>query len=221
MIFRREPPAPPAMVRPEDALPGRDTPIPVADSHLVLGRPMTPPWPQGMRLTVLAMGCFWGAERIFWSLPGVWTTFVGYAGGYTPNPTYEEVCSGRTGHAEVVAVVHDPEVLSFAEALVPFFEQHDPTQVMRQGNDIGTQYRSAILVDGDDDRQVAEVAISRYQQRLSAAGFGTIATRIEPLGPVYHAEPYHQQYLARNPGGYCNHGFCQIAYDAADAAPAH
>ena len=205
----------PTMVDPTDALPGRDTPLEVPNSHFVTGRPITPPWPAGHELAVFGMGCFWGVERIYWSLEGVWTTFAGYAGGYTPNPTYREVCSGRTGHAEVVGVVHDPEVIGYEELLAPFWEQHDPTQSMRQGNDVGTQYRSLILTTSDEQRVVAEASRAHYRQRLQVTGeTDPITTEIAPLDEVYWAEAEHQQYLAKHPGGYCNHGFCQAAYRA-------
>jgi peptide-methionine (S)-S-oxide reductase len=209
-VFLRRPT--PEMVSPEEALPGRDTPIELPAAHHVLGTPMAPPYPVGSEVAVLGMGCFWGAERIFWQLVGVHTTYVGYAGGFTPNPTYEEVCSGRTGHAEVAVVVFDPEQLAFEDVLAPFWENHDPTTPNRQGNDVGTQYRSTILTTDDDQRAVAAASLERYQERLSDGGFGTISTTIEPVGAIFAAEPYHQQYLAKNPGGYCNHGFCQVAY---------
>ena len=194
------------MVRPEDALPGRSTPIPVADRHLVLGTPMQPPFPDGLATVVVGMGCFWGAERKFWELPGVYSTAVGYAGGFTPNPTYEEVCSGRTGHTEAVLVVFDPAAVSLDEVLRTFWESHDPTQGMRQGNDQGTQYRSAIYTV--DDVQASAVAASQamFQSRLADAGFGTITTEVAPAGPFFYAEDYHQQYLAKNPNGYCGLG---------------
>ncbi len=194
------------------ALPGRDTPIAEQQPHAVHGRPIVPPWPDGHDLAVVGMGCFWGAERLFWSVSGVHTTFVGYAGGTTPNPTYREVCTGLTGHAEVAGIVYDPSVVSYDSLLARFWENHDPTQVDRQGNDVGTQYRSCLLVADDTQRAVAEASTAHYQARLSAHGFGTIATRIEALGPVYWAEPEHQQYLHKHPGGYCNHGFCQVHY---------
>jgi peptide-methionine (S)-S-oxide reductase len=202
------------VVSPGDALPGRSEPIAVQAPHLVHGRPITPPWPDGHRLAVVGMGCFWGAERLFWSLPGVHTTFVGYAGGTTPNPTYREVCSGRTGHAEIAGIVYDPQLIGYEDLLGPFWENHDPTQGMRQGNDIGSQYRSVLLVADDQQRAVAEASRVRYQARLAAAGYGSITTTIEPLEAVYWAEPEHQQYLHRYPNGYCNHGFCQVAYGA-------
>jgi len=201
-----------AVVRPEDALPGRDEAVQLSGVHFVHGRSILPPWPEGHELAVLGMGCFWGAERILWQLEGVWTTFVGYAGGTTPNPSYREVCTGMTGHAEVAVAVFDPAVISFEQVLAPFWEQHDPTQVMRQGNDVGTQYRSIILVSGDAQQRTAQASLERYQAALSAAGHGEIATTIEPLGALYHAEEEHQQYLAKHPGGYCNHGFCQAPY---------
>lgn len=211
--------APAEVVRPEEALPGRDEPVHLGGAHFVHGRPIVPPWPEGTRLAVLGMGCFWGAERILWQLDGVWTTFVGYAGGTTPNPTYREVCSGRTGHAEVAVAVYDPDVISFEQLLAPFWEQHDPTQGMRQGNDVGTQYRSLVLTTDDEQAAVAEASRARYQELLTASGHGAITTTIEPLGALYHAEEEHQQYLAKHPGGYCNHGFCQAAYAPVDATP--
>ncbi len=201
----------PTMVSAEEALPGRDTPIAEQEPHAVHGRPIVPPWPEGHELVVVGMGCFWGAERLYWDLPGVHTTFVGYAGGFTPNATYREVCTGQTGHAEVAGIVHDPSVISYEQLLVPFWENHDPTQLHRQGNDVGTQYRSCLLVT-PAQRPIAEDSLARYQARLSEGGFGEVATRIEPLGEVYWAEPEHQQYLHKHPGGYCNHGFCQVAY---------
>jgi peptide-methionine (S)-S-oxide reductase len=195
------------MVRPDDALPGRtDATMPVPPAHDVLGAPMTPPWPQGAATAVLGMGCFWGAERKMWQLPGVYSTAVGYAGGYTPNPTYEEVCSGMTGHTEVVLVVFDPEVISYDQVLAAFWEAHDPTQGMRQGNDIGTQYRSAVYLTDQAQQAVALASRDRYQAALTAAGHGSITTEIAEAGPFFYAEPYHQQYLAKNPGGYCGLG---------------
>ena len=194
------------LVNPEDALPGRDATMPVPERHDVLGTPIAPPFPAGLEQLVVGMGCFWGAERIFWQVPGVYTTAVGYAGGYTPNPTYEEVCSGRTGHTEVVLVVFDPEQASREEILRLFWEGHDPTQGMRQGNDVGTQYRSVLYVANDEQRAAAEVTRDTFQRELSAAGFGQITTEIADAGPFYYAEPYHQQYLAKNPNGYCGIG---------------
>jgi peptide-methionine (S)-S-oxide reductase len=202
-----------AMVDPADALPGRDHALPTAQTHRVHGRSIHPPFPEGTKTAVFGMGCFWGAERLFWQTEGVWTTAVGYAGGYTPNPTYDEVCSGRTGHNEVVLVVYDPDVVSYDELLKVFWENHDPTQGMRQGNDVGTQYRSAIYVTDDEQREIAERSLDDYQQRLREAGYGDITTEIDDAGPFYHAEEYHQQYLDRNPFGYCNHGFCQVSYE--------
>jgi peptide-methionine (S)-S-oxide reductase len=203
MIFRKKT----EMVAQSDALAGRtDQAMPVPDSHTVLGHPLVGPWPEGYQTAVFAMGCFWGAERIFWRVPGVWSTFVGYAGGFTPNPTYEEVCSGRTGHTEAVGVVFDPSVVSFEQLLAAFWEGHDPTQGMRQGNDVGTQYRSAIYLT--DTSQLASVESTRatYQERLHAAGFGDISTEVAPLREFFYAEPYHQQYLDKNPNGYCGIG---------------
>ncbi|MGY6501758.1 MAG: peptide-methionine (S)-S-oxide reductase MsrA [Acidimicrobiales bacterium] len=191
---------------PDEALPGRDRAVPVAAHHTVLGTPMTPPFPEGVETLVVGLGCFWGAERLFWQLPGVHTTAVGYLGGHTPNPTYEEVCSGRTGHAEVVLVAFDPEVTSYDTVLRTFWEGHDPTQGMRQGNDVGTQYRSGIWWTGDHQRQMAESSRDAFQQVLSAAGYGAITTEIAPAGPFYYAEDYHQQYLDKNPAGYCGLG---------------
>ena len=194
------------LVDPADALPGRDEPIAVPARHEVLGNPLTPPWPEGFQQIVVGMGCFWGAERVFWKADGVWTTAVGYAGGHTPNPSYEEVCSARTGHAEVVLAVFDPAVTSYDEMLRLFWENHDPTQGMRQGNDVGTQYRSAIYVGSDAEREAAERSRDLYAERLRAAGHGEITTEIAPLGDFYYAEDYHQQYLAKNPNGYCGLG---------------
>jgi peptide-methionine (S)-S-oxide reductase len=194
------------MVEPERALPGRDTAMPVPDRHTVLGNPLTPPFPEGFEQAVFGMGCFWGAERLFWQAPGVWTTAVGYAGGYTPNPTYEEVCSGSTGHAEVVLVVWDPAQTSYEEMLKIFWEGHDPTQGMRQGNDLGTQYRSAIYHANDAQRTLAERSRDMFGERLNGSGYGAITTEIAAAGPFYYAEDYHQQYLDKNPGGYCGLG---------------
>ncbi len=190
-----------------DALPGRTTPIPVSTRHHVNGARLTPPWPDGIQTAIFGLGCFWGAEKAFWSLPGVVSTAVGYAGGFTPNPTYEEVCSGRTGHAEVVLVAFDPGRIPYTELLRVFWEHHDPTQGMRQGNDVGTQYRSAIYVTDDTQRAASEASRVVYQVGLSRAGYGTITTEIAPAGPFYYAEAYHQQYLSKNPNGYCpDHG---------------
>jgi peptide-methionine (S)-S-oxide reductase len=194
------------MVNREDALPGRDATMPVPERHDVLGTPITPPFPDGYESLVVGMGCFWGAERIFWKLPGVYTTAVGYAGGFTKNPTYEEVCSGRTGHAEVVLVVWDPEKTSREAILRAFWEGHDPTQGMRQGNDAGTQYRSAIYVSSPEQLAAAEATRGAFQAELNVAGYGEITTEIAEARPFYYAEPYHQQYLAKNPNGYCGLG---------------
>ena len=203
MLFRTKS----EMVSPEQALPGRtDQTMPVPGEHFVLGTPLTPPWPDGMQTAVVGMGCFWGAERKFWQLEGVYSTAVGYAGGFTPNPSYEETCSGRTGHTEAVLVVFDPQKVSFERVLQTFWESHDTTQGMRQGNDMGTQYRSAIYTT--DASQVAAVEATRamYQERLRASGYGDITTEVKPLDAFYYAEPYHQQYLAKNPNGYCGIG---------------
>ena len=194
------------MVAPEEALPGRPDPLPVPDTHFVLGTPIKPPFPEGMQTAVVGMGCFWGAERVFWQAPGVYTTAVGYAGGYTPNPTYEEVCSGRTGHTEAVLVVFDPEKISYDELLRLFWENHDPTQGMRQGNDVGTQYRSAVYTASDEQRAAYEASRELYGERLKTAGYGEISTEVAPLGEFYYAEDYHQQYLAKVPNGYCGLG---------------
>jgi peptide-methionine (S)-S-oxide reductase len=191
------------MVSPEHALPGREQAIGVNGVHTVLGTPIQPPFPDNLEIAIVALGCFWGAERIFWKLPGVYTTAVGYSGGYTPNPTYEGVCSGSTGHAEAVLVVFDPKQISYAEILRDFWESHDPTQGMRQGNDVGTQYRSAIYYSNDEQRQIAESSKVAYEDQLKAAGYDQITTEIAPAGPFYYAEDYHQQYLDKNPAGYC------------------
>jgi len=194
------------MPSPTEALPGRSEPITTPPPHFVTGRSLVPPYPEGMQIATFALGCFWGEEKAFWQVPGVWVTAVGYAGGSTPNPTYEEVCSGRTGHAEAVRVVFDPTKVSYEELIGVFWEAHDPTQGMRQGNDIGTQYRSVIFVENADQRNAAEASRAMYQKQLSAAGYGQIKTEIVDAGPFYFAEDYHQQYLAKNPGGYCpNH----------------
>lgn len=200
------------MPSPEDALPGREAAMQVPARHLVLGTPLEPPFPPNLAEARFAMGCFWGAERLFWQLPGVYTTAVGYTGGYTPNPTYEEVCSGRTGHAEAVRVVYDPARLQYLDLLAVFFESHDPTQGMRQGNDVGTQYRSGIYWCDDGQRQAAEAACRRYGARLAAAGHGPLTTELVRAGAFYYAEDYHQQYLARNPRGYCGLAGCGVAF---------
>lgn len=193
-----------AMVTPEEALPGRSSPaFDIPTTHAVLSAPIQPPFPEGMETAILALGCFWGAERLFWQIPGVYTTAAGYTGGYTPHPTYEEVCTGRTGHAEAVLVVFDPEQVSYESLLQTFFEEHDPTQGMRQGADVGTQYRSAIYWTTDEQRQIAEATRNAYNRKLREAGFGDITTEIVEAGPFYYAEEYHQQYLHKVPNGYC------------------
>jgi len=192
--------------RPDGALPGRSDPMPVPGEHFVNGHSLTPPFPTGLEQAVFGMGCFWGAERKFWEAPGVYSTAVGYAGGYTPNPTYREVCSGMTGHTEVVLVVFDPGQTSFDAMVRIFWENHDPTQGMRQGNDAGTQYRSAVYTYSADQKQAAESTRAAFQGRLTAAGFGRITTEIADAPPFYYAEDYHQQYLAKNPNGYCGIG---------------
>jgi peptide-methionine (S)-S-oxide reductase len=195
-----------SMVDPAQALEGRDQSMPITANHAVLGTPIGAPFPKGFERAIVGMGCFWGAERVFWQVPGVYTTAVGYAGGPTPNPSYEEVCSGRTGHTEAVLVVFDPAVTSYQEMLRLFWENHDPTQGMRQGNDVGTQYRSAILWTTEDQRAAAESSRTAYQERLRSAGYSEITTEIEQAGEFYYAEDYHQQYLAKNPFGYCGLG---------------
>jgi len=191
---------------PSQALPGRSTPIPTAAAHFVFHTPLRGNDPPGTEVAVFGMGCFWGAERMFWTIPGVVSTAAGYAGGSTPNPTYEEVSSGRTGHAEVVRVVYDPRRVAYRELLRVFWEGHDPTQGMRQGNDVGTQYRSVILTSSAEQRRLAIASRDAYQRALRERGYGAITTEIRDAGPVYFAEDYHQQYLAKNPGGYCGHG---------------
>jgi peptide-methionine (S)-S-oxide reductase len=195
----------------DEALPGRDEAMQVPARHDVLGTPIAPPFPAGLEQVVVGMGCFWGAERIFWQLPGVYTTAVGYAGGHTPNPTYQEVCSARTGHTEVVLVVFDPAAISFDEILRAFWEGHDPTQGMRQGNDVGTQYRSALYWTSDTQRAATEASRDAYAARLAEAGYGPITTELAEAGEFYYAEPYHQQYLAKNPNGYCGIGGTGVA----------
>ena len=208
-MFRKAKPMPTAAT----ALPGRDEPVRITGVHFENGSSMKPPYPEGSEVLYVGMGCFWGAERIFWQLPGVITTAVGYQGGLTPNPTYEEVCTGKTGHAEMVAVVYDPERVSIDVLLKHFWEQHDPTTLNRQGNDVGTQYRSAIYWTTEAQRDAAVASKDAYQGGLTDAGYGSITTEIRPVseaGEFFYAEEYHQQYLAKNPNGYCNHGFCQI-----------
>ncbi|MDX2167789.1 MAG: peptide-methionine (S)-S-oxide reductase MsrA [Deltaproteobacteria bacterium] len=194
------------MPSPDEALPGRREAMPVPESHFVNGHRIVPPFPAGMQQALFGMGCFWGAERKFWQRAGVYSTAVGYAAGLTPNPTYREVCSGRTGHNEVVLVIFDPAQVTYPELLQVFWESHDPTQGMRQGNDVGTQYRSGIYTFSDEQRRAAEASRDAYAERLRAAGFDTITTEILPAPPFYYAEDYHQQYLAKNPGGYCGLG---------------
>ena len=195
-----------SLPEPSEALPGRAEAMPVADRHFVNGSSLKPPFPAGAELALFGLGCFWGAERKFWQVDGVITTAVGYAGGYTPNPRYEEVCSGMTGHNEVVLVVFDPEKIAYTDLLKVFWESHDPTQGMRQGNDVGTQYRSGIYVYNDEQRQTAEVSLADYQKRLKEAGYDSITTEIIDAPTFYYAEDYHQQYLAKNPNGYCGLG---------------
>ncbi len=199
------------MVEPEQALPGRENEMPVAARHAVLGTPLKPPFPEGYEQAIVGMGCFWGAERVFWQAPGAYTTAVGYSGGTTPNPTYEEVCSGRTGQTEAVLIVFDPAKTSYEEILKLFWENHDPTQGMRQGNDIGTQYRSAIYWTTDEQRAVAEASRAAFAERLRAAGYPEVTTEIAEAGPFYYAEDYHQQYLEKNPWGYDCHAGTGIA----------
>ncbi len=196
---------------PDQALPGRAEPLRVPEQHAVLGTSLAGPYPEGTEVAEFALGCFWGAERKFWETPGVVSTAVGYEGGYTPNPTYEEVCSGRTGHAEAVRVVYDPDRVSYRDLLKVFWEDHDPTQGMRQGNDVGTQYRSMIFVRSDEERQAAEESRDAYQRALTGARYGAITTEIVPVGEFYFAEDYHQQYLAKNPLGYCGVGGTGVA----------
>ncbi len=208
MLFRRKI----EMVTEADALPGREEPVPVAAEHAVLGTPMVPPFPEGMEQIVLGMGCFWGAERFYWQLEGVYTTAAGYAGGFTPNPTYEETCTGRTGHTEAVLVVWDPSKVGLDKILSIFWENHDPTTANRQGNDVGTQYRSAIYTNSPAQLEAALASEKHYQEKLTEKGFEAITTEIAEAGTFYYAEDNHQQYLHKVPNGYCNHGFCQVSY---------
>jgi peptide-methionine (S)-S-oxide reductase len=207
------------MIESEAALPGREQEMPVPDRHAVVGTPLRGPFPEGSEQAIVAMGCFWGAERVFWQAPGVYTTAVGYSGGFTPNPSYEEVCSGRTGHAEAVLVVFDPSKTSYEEILRLFWENHDPTQGMRQGNDVGTQYRSAIYWTTEAQRAIAERSRDAYAERLRAAGYPEVTTEIAEAGPFYYAEDYHQQYLHKVPNGYCGLGgtgvSCPVGLSAA------
>jgi peptide-methionine (S)-S-oxide reductase len=208
------------MPAPDEALRGRDQRMPVPARHEVLGTPLEPPFPEGAELALFGMGCFWGAEKVFWQAPGVISTSVGYAGGHTPNPTYEEVCSGRTGHNEVVRVVYDPAVTSYEALLKLFWENHDPTQGMRQGNDVGTQYRSGVYTYSDAQRQAAEASRDAYERRLAEAGYGSVTTEIVDAPEFYYAEDYHQQYLAKVPNGYCGLGgtgvSCPVGVASAD-----
>jgi peptide-methionine (S)-S-oxide reductase len=209
------------MITPTEALPGREQPaFTVPEKHAVLGTPLRVPFPEGLSTAVFGLGCFWGAERKFWQIDGVYTTAVGYAGGFTLNPTYEEVCGGRTGHTEAVLVVFDPEKVSYRDLLAVFWEAHDPTQGMRQGNDVGTQYRSAIYYADDEQRRAAEETRDAYEESLRQAGYGSITTEIAPAGTFYYAEGYHQQYLAKNPWGYCGHGGTGVACPTGLAAAA-
>jgi peptide-methionine (S)-S-oxide reductase len=207
------------MIAADGALPGRAGEMPVADAHFVLGTPMRPAFPAGFETAVVGMGCFWGAERVFWQAPGVYTTAVGYAGGFTPNPTYDEVCSASTGHTEAVLVVFDPAVTSYEEILRLFWENHNPTQGMRQGNDVGTQYRSAIYFNDAAQQAAAQGTRDAYAAMLSASGFGEITTEIAAAGPFYYAEDYHQQYLAKNPAGYCGLGGTGVSCPVGIVAP--
>jgi peptide-methionine (S)-S-oxide reductase len=202
------------MPRPEEALPGRAEEMAVPERHYVNAHPLKPPFPEGLAMAMFGLGCFWGAERKFWQTGGVYTTAVGYAGGYTPNPTYKEVCSGLTGHNEVVRVVYDPEVVSYSGLLQVFWEAHDPTQGMRQGNDVGTQYRSGIYVYDEAQRRLAEASRAAYQDTLAAAGYSAVTTEVVEAPEFYYAEDYHQQYLAKNPGGYCGLGGTGVACPA-------
>ena len=211
-LFRRKSNMPAA----DAALPGRDTPLKVPETHFVNGHRTVPPFPAGLREAVFGLGCFWGAEKVFWQLPGVYSTAVGYVGGFTPNPTYQEVCSGDTGHAEVVRVIYDPRTISYPQLLKAFWESHDPTQGMRQGNDVGTQYRSVIFTFDKEQRAAAEESKRLYQARLTAAGRGTITTEIRDAPEFYYAEDYHQQYLAKNPDGYCGIGGCGVPFKVAE-----
>lgn len=205
------------MISADEAIPGRDEPMPVADHHVVLGTPLTGPWPDGHEILYVAMGCFWGAERIYWQIPGVHSTAVGYMGGWTKHPTYEETCTARTGHTEIVQVVYDPDQVDVDTLMAAFWENHDPTTPNRQGNDVGTQYRSAVYATTPEQLAAVEASRERYQKSLHDAGFGDISTEIALAddagdGVFYYAEDYHQAYLHKHPGGYCNHGYCQVAY---------
>jgi peptide-methionine (S)-S-oxide reductase len=203
-----------SMVSADEALPDNPDPITISGTHAVLGTSMLPPWPEGHEVLYVGMGCFWGAERLFWQTEGVHTTAVGYQGGFTANPTYEQVCTARTGHTEAVLIVHDPARVGLDVLFKVFWENHDPTTPMRQGNDVGTQYRSMIMTTTDEQRAVAAASRDAYQRALIDAGFGEITTEIVDAGPFFYAEEYHQQYLHKHPHGYCNHGFCQVSYDS-------
>ena len=207
-LFARKPPNLPAA---DDALPGRETPVPTAGTHFVNGRSLKGPYPEGLETAIFGLGCFWGAERVFWEMDGVWVTAVGYAAGFTPNPTYQEVCSGQTGHNEVVLVVYDPEKAAYRGLVKAFFEAHDPTQGMRQGNDVGTQYRSGIYTTSDQQKAEAEAVLESYQKALKQRGLGPITTEILAAPEFYFAEDYHQQYLSKNPAGYCGLGGTGVA----------
>ena len=208
-FFRTEPAGVPA---PEDCLPGRTTPIQITGKHFVNGSSMLPPFPAEMETIIFGMGCFWGAERLFWEVPGVYTTAAGYSGGTTPNPTYGETCTSRTGHTEAALVVFDPTKVDYETLFKVFWENHDPVQYMGQGNDVGSQYRTAIYGTTDAQIEAAKLSMANYQAKLTETGFGKITTEIAEAGEFYYAEEEHQQYLAKNPNGYCNHGFCQVAY---------
>jgi len=208
-IFRK---APAPVPNPEDCLPGRSEPVKISGKHFVNGTSMFPPFPDGTDTIVFGMGCFWGAERLFWQVPGVYTTAAGYSGGTTPNPTYQETCTSMTGHTEAVLVVFDPKQVDLDALFKVFWENHDPTQYMGQGNDIGSQYRTAIYWNSEEQRDAALSSFDRYQEKLTATGHGKITTEIAEAGEFYYAEEEHQQYLAKNPWGYCNHGFCQVEY---------
>ena len=213
------------MITPAEALPGRDAPMVISGRHVALGTPLTGPWPAGHEVLYVGMGCFWGTERIFWQIPGVYSTAAGYMGGWTPNPTYLDTCSAQTGHAETVRVVYDPTAVDVTTLLAAFWENHDPTTPNRQGNDVGTHYRSCIFTTTGAQLEAARASSENYQALLTADGFGTISTEILPAdqagnGQFYYAEDYHQGYLYKNPSGYCNHGFCQVAYEERPAATA-
>ncbi len=219
MLFRKDPSGL-QIVSPDQALPGRPEAVPVVSAHTVLGTSMVGPFPDHLDTLVVGMGCFWGAERFFWQMDGVYTTAVGYAGGSTPNPTYNETCTGQTGHTEAVLIVFDPAKVSLDDLFKVFWENHDPTTPNQQGNDRGTQYRSAIYTNSDEQLAAALASAEAYQGMLAASGYGTISTEIAPAGEFYYGEDYHQQYLHKNPGGYCNHGFCQVGYDRQSKAGA-